>query len=470
MTEIIRELKKNRLRRRTFLRGLAAGTGVALGLPMLDAMLDDHGTAHADGSALPCRFGVFYWGNGIVHDQWIPSATGMDWDLPPALEGFSPELKPYLTHVTGTSHAESRPGHIPYRGLSLSSSHNSQYVSNVSAGQGYRNQSMPHASIDQVVAGELGVDANWLGIGICRRGPYKSRTSWVEGGEQREHYADPQRVFDRLFAGAMPDPGGEVDPIAEARRQIRGSMLDAVIEDANQLKGRLGAVDKRRIDAHLAALRDIERELEERATMPPAATCTVPGAPTTNSFGDGSTHEEKQAKHDIMRELLAVGLACDLTRVFSYEWSANQSEAVYWELGLSGQHHDVSHGDTEGMRQITRFIMDRYAELGESLRSMSEGDGNVLDRTLILGTSEHANGSGHNSRDMPMVLLGRAAGNVRAGMHYRDPAGPNSNANSPRVLLAACHAVGAMVPSFGHDSLGSVPERVATEPLTEILT
>ena len=195
--------------------------------------------------------------------------------------------------------------------------------------------------------------------------------------------------------------------------------------------------------------------------------CEVPTAPTTSDFGDGSTHEEKQAKHDLMRELLAVALACDLTRVFSYEWSANQSEAVYWEVGESGQHHDVSHGNSAGMRRITRFIMDRYAELGSSLLARSEGDTNVLDQTLILGTSEHSNGASHRASDHPMIFLGRAGGSFAAGQHYRDPS--SDNRNTPRVLLTTCHAVGAMVPSFGHDSLGSVPDRVATEPMSALL-
>lgn len=462
-----RSVHKRRLGRRTFLRGsLATGGGLALALPTLEIMLNDHGTAHADGSPLPCRFGVFYWGNGVIHDEWIPDRTGMSWDLPPALAAFDGDLRPYVTQVTGTSHQESRPGHIPYRGLSLSSSHHPQYVENVAAGKGYRNQAMPAPSVDQIVARQMGEDARWIGVGICRRGPYKSRTSWVEGGEHREHYSEPQRVFDRLFAGLGQDPDIPTDPMVEARRRIRLSMIDAVAEDARQLSRRVGMNDRHRIDAHLEALLGIAQELETRAEMPPS-TCNAPGSPTTSDFGDGSTREEKQAKHDLMRELLAVALACDLTRVFSYEWSANQSEAVYWEVDQSGQHHDLSHGNAGAMRAITRFIMDRYAELGRSLLAMPEGDGNLLDRTVILGTSEHANGAGHNSRDFPMLFLGRAG--LRAGQHYRDPAGPGSNANTPRVLLTACYAVGTPVPSLGHDSLGSVPERVATEPIGELL-
>ncbi len=470
-SKIVRSVQPQRMARRRFLRGvLASGATVALATPALDIMLNDNGTAHADGSSLPVRFGVFYWGNGVIHDEWVPSQTGASWDLPRALAGVSPELKPYVTQVTGTSHRSAPPGHIPWRGLSLSSSHNPEYVP-ADAGPGYRNQNMPEPSIDQLVAEQYGELANWIGIGICRRGPYKSRVSWVRGGGRREHYPEPARVYDRLFSAVMPAPDPIEDPLGDAQRQIRASMLDAVLEDARSLRRRVGAVDQRRIDEHLNTLAELRRSItglggDGGGTVSPS--CTAPDGPSVTDFGDGGTHEEKQAKHDLMRRMLAVGLACDVTRVFSYEWSANQSEAVYWEVGATGQHHDLSHSDPGGMRRVVRFIMDRYAELGESLRTTAEGDGNLLDNTLILGTSEHANAASHNGNDFPLLFMGRAGGAFNAGQHYRDPTN-GSNGNAPKVLLTACHAVGARVASLGHDSLGSVPDRVATETVDALL-
>jgi hypothetical protein len=128
---IRRSVEPQRLGRRTFLRGMAAGAAVSVGLPVLDIMLNGNGTALADGSALPSRFGTFYWGGGILHSAWVPTQTGMTWSLPYSLTPFeevSPDLRNYLTLVTGYSHKHVNPGHIPARGISLSSSHNTTYV------------------------------------------------------------------------------------------------------------------------------------------------------------------------------------------------------------------------------------------------------------------------------------------------------------------------------------------------------
>ncbi len=115
-----RSVQPQQLGRRTFLRGVAGGAAVAVGLPLLDIMLNENGTALADGGAVPSRFGTFYWGGGILHSAWVPSQTGMSWSLPYSLTPFeevSPDLRDYLTLVTGYSHKHVSPGHIPARGV-----------------------------------------------------------------------------------------------------------------------------------------------------------------------------------------------------------------------------------------------------------------------------------------------------------------------------------------------------------------
>lgn len=150
-----------------------------------------------------------------------------------------------------------------------------------------------------------------------------------------------------------------------------------------------------------------------------------------------------------MSDLLATALACDLTRVFSYEWSATQSHTVYWETGARMEHHPMNHavGDRHEYAQTITFIMKNYARLAEALRARKEGDGNLLDRTLIFGTSEHASSKRHDFRDHPLSLLGKAGGRIRTDLHHREHCEWNEKA--PRVMLSAVRAVGVPLDRLG---------------------
>jgi len=482
----VRSLIGAGLNRRTFLRGaLASGAGVAIGLPMLDVMLNNNGSALADGGALPERFGTFVWGGGILHSAWTPNTTGFDWGASDSFRPFvdtNPLLKSdYLTLVTGLSHQGSSPGHIPARGITLSASHANRWTSG-GAGPGYRGQGMPEPSIDSIVAEEwagLASRRDSVHISIASDGPYEGNSSWRAGGTVNEHEASPMRLFESLFGagGSTPPPTG--DPIAAARARlsnsVEGSMLDAVIEDTNQLKTRVSIEDRRRIDDHLEGLfaleirvRDLEMRLRDGGAVTGPVCEDVPGP-----RGAGSTLQEKS---EVMAEILANALACDLTRVFSFEWSANQSEHVYSEVGVTGTHHnDITHNlgaHQADATNIQRLIMGGLAYLGEQLRLKEEaGGGNVLDRTLIFGTSEHASADGHNYNDHPLVFLGKACGRIRAGQHWRGSSSTGAN----KALLTAVRAVGvdrAYVGMEAGTSTGdesrSYPSRRVTDTISEI--
>jgi hypothetical protein len=453
------------LNRRTLLRGTLGVAGVGIGLPLLEIMTGHPRLAHAGGNA-PIRFGVFFWGGGIPHSGWVPSTTGYDWELPQCLTPFE-NVKSMVTLVTGTQHRNSSPGHIPARGIALSNSHDPD--TSIEGVGTWRGQSHPEPSIDSIVA-----DA-WVGetpftsveIGICRKGPYASNSSWKSGGQTyNRHEPSPQVLFDRLFSMGIDD---NADPnILGASVDMNRSMLDAVMDDASDLEKRLGAADKARMEQHLDGLRAIENRLQNWMTS-----CTVPDAPQQADFGDGGTSEQKQDKAELMSGLLATALACDLTRVFSYEFSATQSEAVYWEVDSSAEHHTgVTHPDDEGDEQkaIIGFIMQNFAYLAEQLAAMPEpaGAGNVLDNTLIVGTSEHASAGSHDYSDHPLILVGGAGGAINAGLHWADP---NPGAfNAPKVLLTAIRAVGVERQTFGQvGGPGGVTDRIVSEDISDLL-
>ncbi|MCA9618151.1 MAG: DUF1552 domain-containing protein [Myxococcales bacterium] len=452
--------KKAQLSRRTMLRGVIGGAGVGLALPLLDAMVDDDATRLANGAELPRRFGVFYWGGGVVHDTWVPTSTGMTWDLPDSLTPFE-AIRDSVTLITGTEHKNSSPGHIPARGIALSSSHDMTICTGDCVGT-YRGQDHPQPSIDSLVAEAWDGQTPYksLEVSICQKGPYKNNSSWKAGGTTyNRHEPSPQAVFERLFGDTFSsDPG-----LLETTTELELSMLDAVMNDAKRLGTKVSYEDRMRLEQHLEGLRSIEQRLQNLGGL----SCQAPDAPVASDFGDGSANEQKQAKSELQSQLVAAALACDLTRVFSYEWSATQSEAVYWEVGSSQEHHQLNHDAPDGpeMRAIVKFIMQNFAYLAMQIAAYSEpGGGSLLDQTLIFGTSEHARAGSHNYTDHPMIFVGKAGGSLKAGMHHRVE---GSNLDGPKVLLTAVRAVGVEAASIGDPN--SDGDREATEDISAVM-
>ncbi|MEM7608955.1 MAG: DUF1552 domain-containing protein [Myxococcota bacterium] len=459
--KIRRSVQPQRLGRRSFLRGTLSGAvGVSLGLPMLDIMLNESGTALADRGALPRRFGVFYWGGGIQHASWVPGTTGTGWELPYSLEPFAP-VRDYVSLITGTNHGGSSPGHIPSRGIALSASHDMS--TNVQGVGRYRSHNHPEPSVDALVAEHWRGAAPYdlLAVGICRKGPYRSNSSWNRGGSAyNRHEPSPQALFDRIFSGSSAP--AEDTSLLEVANTFERSMLDAVSEDVRALQGRLGAADRIRLEQHLEGLRALERRIMD---VENGRSCDSLGRPVRTDFGDGSEREQKEPKSELMSQILAHAMACDLTRVFSFEFSGTQSQAFYPEVGIDEEHHEYNHQNqrSQGMADITRFIMKNFAYLATQLQSMPEAGGNLLDRTLILGTSELAVAGAHNYTDHPYIYVGGCG--MRGAVHHRLD---RSNRDSPRCLLTAVRAVGVDVPSIGQEN-SSGGSRVAAEPFTEIM-
>ncbi len=455
---------KSRLTRRTFLRGTYGAGAVCIGLPLLDAMLGPHGDALAGGQAMPQRFGIWYWGGGIVHSAWVPKGTGMEWETPYSLLPFD-DLKDYVTLVTGTNHTNSSPGHIPARGIVLSNSHDPD--TSVEGVGTWRGQNHPEPSADAIVADAFSGQSPFssVEIGICRTGPYKSNSSWQAGGTTyNRHETVPSALFERLFSDPAQLPNPDYSVLGTSRT-LSSSMLDVVMEDVQALSEKVGATDRMRLEQHMEGLFEIEQRLQDFELA-----CEPPTPPIDVDYRDGSTEEEKEAKASVMSDLLATALACDLTRVFSYEWSATQSTTHYWEKGIFQEHHEYNHDNPagQGMMDITQFIMENFAGLARRLAELPEGAGNVLDNTLIVGTSEHAVSGAHNYTDHPFVMVGKAGGRIKAGQHWRHPS-PDSNSDCPKAMLTAIRAVGVPLETYGQaGGPGGVADRIVSESISEL--
>jgi hypothetical protein len=371
------------MKRRNFLRG--AG-GAILALPIFDYMLNGNGNAFAQGEPLPKRFSVWFWGNGVRLDRWNPSSTGANWELSPALAPLAP-VKDYINVVSNYEvHAAGPRGHHGGEAGMLSGVEfiplehpNSNYSSKFGG-----------PSIDQILVGDLHPDKPALALGVSKRivtseGPTLQFISHRGPDNPIAPEYSPAALFTRLFGSFTPPD--TTDP----RQQLRVSVLDAVKEETNALRARLGTADKQRLDAHLTAVDELRNRI---LALPPVITgaCQIPeGNSDENQDVDGQ--ERLREVNDLMSDLLVLAFACDITRSASFMFTGSVGYTFFNEVpGVQSGHHDITHDDLPNAQDIvhatTVYTMERYSELLVKLRDTPEGDGNLLDQSLVLATSD----------------------------------------------------------------------------------
>jgi hypothetical protein len=447
---------KHAMKRRTFLRGtLQGGLSISIGLPLLEAMLNSHGSALAqDGSALPKRFGVFFFGNGrgVERERWHPTGTGAAWTPSVELAPLA-ELKDYLSIVTGIPATQSASPQGHHHGsVSILSGYN--LVEQEASNAPYRSTfKMP--SIDQLAAAAIGTTTRFKSLELAT-----SRRTISGEGTTIQHIShngpdsanppeiDPRAVFDRLFAMPAEPPVNGGSAVASALHALRGSVLDAVLGDLGAMQSRVGRADKIRLEQHADSIRAIERRLQ---MTPGVATpqCDDPSAPP--DIPEDRSEEPLAERLDALGDLLALGMSCDLTRVFSLQWSASAYGPVFWQVGSSRIHHDISHDGSSSqdeMERITIFTMEQLAILLKKFRDTPDGTGNLLDSMALLATSDCSDGAAHTVDDYPIVIAGRAGGAlVHPGIHYAGDRDEHTNS----VLLTLLRAVGVDIAEIGED-------------------
>jgi hypothetical protein len=439
--------------RRTVLRGLVGGVAVGIGLPPLEAMFNGNGTAHAQGSPLPKRFGVFYWGNGVKLDRWTPANTGTMWTPSLELAPLMP-VKEYVNVVSGMNikTGNERGHHAGTVGIlsgapMISQPHpNAGYASTFSA-----------PSIDQVAAGVIGKTTRFksLEVGISKR------IDSVEGTTL--HYLshngpdsanppeyDPAAVFNRIFGMGFTPPGmPSTMPVIDVSKVLKKSVLDAVQADIATLKMKVGTADGTRLDQHLDNIRSIENRITTTTTGAGGsqAMCSLPTKPTLPA--ETNSKEAIAERMTAMTGLIAMALACDQTRVFSIMFTGSVAGTVFWQVGATGGHHDLTHNEPDPQPLVhaaTIFTMQQFATLLTALKGIPEGAGNLLDSCAILASSDTADGKAHSISDYPILVAGRAGGKLAfPSLHYRSPNGENAS----MVLMSMLRAVGVPLTTFG---------------------
>jgi len=430
-------MSRSKLSRRTVLRGVLAGGGVvALGLPLLDAMLNDSGTALADGPEIPTRFGVWFWGNGVRREHWIPSGEGSGWtageELAP-LDG----VRDWLSVVSGLEiKTATHPHHsgmagimtgAPYLKLgdvrdTIVSTFAQPSVDQVAAA--YFEGKTPYHSLEVAISRFRGTDEGTTFQYLSHNGP-----SNVNPSEE-----DPQVFFKRLFGA------GPAEPQVLA---ARASVLDAVHDQVKTLQGTLGARDRKRLDQHLESIKTLEDRLKG-----PVAKCITPLDP--GQFPDVDGKEQIEEKNRAMSDLMALALACNLTRSFSIMFSTAGSGVIMWPIGAVNGLHQINHDEAPPAPTVhaaTVFTMKQLAYFLEKLRDTPEGAGNLLDSCSILCTTELSEGWTHSNDEFPILIAGKGGGRLKGGIHYRS----QSKENTSKALLTALRGAGLPLTEFGYE-------------------
>jgi hypothetical protein len=425
-----------RLPRRTVLRGVG---GAAIALPWLEAMGLPRARAAGLASGFPKRFIAWFTPNGNLREQWAPSGGETSFALSRILRPLEP-FKDHLVVLDGLDNEAGKHGpgdqHQKGMGTLLSGTE--------CVGNGSIARASGGITLDQQLVKSLQPKTKLPSLELAIEGgsPVNIFTTMSYLGADRPLPAErrPDRAFARLFGGGGGS-GPSVDSATLARLATeRRSILDAAARSYAGLAPRLHGADRAKVDAHLTELRSLEKRLNEVSA---SRGCGKPAAPAAPSGIPGIGRAQM--------DVLAAGLACDLTRIGTLQWTDGVAPNRYSFLGYQRSHHDMSHdpdsaADTkEGLAKINIWLGEQFAYLLGKLKSIPEGNGTLLDNTLILQVNELARGNLHSMNGMPYLLAGRAGGALRTGRFLKYKYGTSNN-----LFVSVLHAFDVPVKTFGN--------------------
>ncbi len=430
-------MNNNPVTRRQLLRGTLHGATVGVGLPLLDMFLNDSGSALADGGSLPTCFGTWYWGLGLCYGNWIPEKTGTDYELKPQLQGLEP-VREHINMYTGTEVIlDGNPSQVHFSGQQCIMTGR---VSDPVGGFG--------RSIDDVVAEKLGVRTRFKSLTVSCDGNSLLTYSSRGGNAYNQAEVSPLKLYQRIFSEGFQDPNADnftPDPAV----MVRKSALSFVTNERQALMKQVGANDRAQLDEFFTSLRSLEQKLALELEKPePLAACESPAEPRAEH--PNLEIENALHTHDMFADLLAHALACGQTRIFNMTISHDMVKA-----GDPSSAHIYTHEEATdpvlGYQPMSYWFATRYMigwqRLVTKLASIKEGDGTLLDRTLVLAFSDHGDSRIHGYKEMPYFTAGRANGGIKTGHHISAPNDPCG-----RVGLTCLRALGIPAESWGTGS------------------
>ena len=443
-------------RRGFLLRGILGGGAVTLGLPLLDAFLDNNGTAFAatlGGGRLPVRFGTWFWGCGMIPDRWQPKSMGADYDLPPQLAPIA-AVKQHVSVLTGFDVMLDGKGNLPHL------SGNTAVRTGAPADDWL---AIRAPTLDVLVGDAIGGGSFFRSLDLSADGNARTSYSFRDGRSMNAATPSPVEFYRKIFGPDFNDPN-KADFKPDPRIMVRRSVLSGVTEQRRALEANLGATDKARLDQYFTSVREMEGKLAlQLQKPPPAEACVVPAEAPAMS-GDITDVQQRKINHKLMAQMLAMALACNQTRVFNMNFSTAASDLR--QAGQTTGYHQNTHEEmidrAIGYQPTVDFFatrsMEAWADFVSALAAIKEGDGTLLDNTLVFAHSDVSYAKNHDVLGIPVMLAGRAGGKVKSGIHVH-----GNGESISRVGLTLQQVMGISVDSWGMDAMNT------KRPIGEIL-
>jgi hypothetical protein len=428
-------------------RAVLQGAGVAISLPLLESMFPAGRAFAQAASATPVRAGFIYIPHGATMARWTPATEGRDFELSEILMPLEP-FRDQINVISDLSHP------MAYGPGGATAHHNRSsavFLSGAPAASG--TEARLGVTLDQVIAKnkgqdtplpslELSINEGSLSCGDGLSCAYRNTISWQSPTSPLPMERNPQVVFERLFGD------GSTDEERAARRAQALSLLDAARGQIGELERTLPAADRARLDRFLTDVREIERRIQ-RAGEKTSDDLDIPARPS-GIPGDIEAHIK------LMLDLQVLAWQADITRVTTFQLATELSGTVYPESGIRDAFHTLSHHSHIEENKAKFAVLNRYhigllVYLLEKLDSLPDGDGSLLDHSLVLYGSGMSDGNEHNHGPLPILLAGAAGGTIEGGRHLRHA--PNTTMSN--LLLALLHKFDIEQESFG-DSTGAL--------------
>ena len=439
--------------RRILLRGLFQGSTAMVTLPFLDCFLDDSGRAMATtGKPIPTRFGTFFWGCGLTKALFLPKSTGANYEDTPQLASLKP-FKAKMNLMSGyRAYVDNRTNIQHWTGLAA-----------ITTGIAPKSDTIFEAqTIDQTIADAIGHGTRFKSIEVSCSGNKRESYSSLGGSNANPPETSPLGLYTRLFRGGFQDPSkGDWKP--DPQVMLQQSVLSVVADDRKQLMQNIGATDKARLEQYFTSVRELEQAMAVELQRPEMiAQVSIPGAPEDMPVSKSVPVLRKVTP--VISKLLAIGLATNQTRVFNMAFS--EPASTIYMPGDSQPFHQATHEEpvdgTLGYQPVTSkfstYSMEGFASLLAALDEVKEGDGTLLDHSLVLAYTDTSFAKLHAVDGIPMILAGSANGKMKTGFHIA-----GNSETVTRVGLTVQQLMGLSIDHWGTQS------NLTNKPVSEIM-
>ena len=401
--------KNRKFTRRSLLRGAIQGSTVVMGLPILESFLNSNGTAFADGTELPPCFGSWFFGLGLTPGRWQPEVIGSNYELPEHVAALQP-IKEKLNIFSGLQ-------------IFLDGKVNQNHISGAQGqmtGVVTRSAADYDESFDAVIDKQFGANARFRTLEVACDG--NASSGWTARGKNGKTpcQISPLELYRRIYGDGFIDPN-QADFAPNPEVMVRHSVLSAVTEQRQKLMNSVSSDDRSRLDEYFSSLRDVEQKLAFELERPaPLPACSIPSMDVEEI---GTMVAQVQHTHKQFAILLSHALACGQTRIFHITLGN-----AFSTLRLPGEpsaYHALTHeepidpelGYQPKCKVIGEQCMGFFVELLQALDSIQEGEGTLLDRSLVYAFTDHGEARLHSMKNLPVFTAGSAGGRLKTGLH-----------------------------------------------------